>query len=207
MKTSAVVVAVAGVLTVGGYVAYRTMLPEPDAAAQAGPTATTDAPTEVEPAQTLPDFTLANLSGEQQSIQSWPDQALIINFWATWCAPCLREIPLLKDFQETQRANGVTVVGIAVDRPQPVAAFAEDLAFNYPVLVGQAEGMDAAASFGVEVFALPFTVFTDHDANILGVHTGELHTEDLENLAAVLEDLGAGRIDLERARARIDGRI
>lgn len=206
MKTSAVVVAVAGVLTVGGYVAYRAMLVEPDAAARSEP-AVADAMAGVEPAQTLPEFTLANLSGEQQSIRSWPDQALIINFWATWCAPCLREIPLLKDFQDTQRANAVTVVGIAVDRLQPVAAFAEDLAFNYPVLVGQADGMDAAASFGVEVFALPFTVFTDRNANILGVHTGELHTEDLENFAAVLEDLGAGRIDLQSARARVAGRI
>jgi len=165
-----------------------------------------DAPT-VQPASTLPEFTLANLSGEQQSIQSWPDQALLINFWATWCAPCLREIPLLKEFQNTHADNAVTVVGIAVDRLEPVAAFAQDMTFNYPLLVGQADGMDAAASFGVDVFALPFTVFTDHDANILGVHTGELHAEDLENLAAVLEDLGAGRIDLERARARVAGRI
>ena len=190
----------------GGYVTYRTMLAGPDPAAQSEPTAA-DAPPAVAPAQTLPAFTLANLSGEQQSSHSWPDQALVINFWATWCAPCLREIPLLKDFQDAQRANAVTVVGIAVDRFEPVAAFAADMAFNYPVLVGQAEGMEAAASFGVDFFALPFTVFTDHDANILGVHTGELHTEDLDNLAAVLEALRAGTIDLEDARARIDGRI
>ena len=205
MKTSAIVAAVAGALALGGYVAYRTMLAEPTVAAQSVPAA--DAPSSVQAAETLPEFTLANLSGEQQSSHSWPDQALVINFWATWCAPCLREIPLLKEFHETQQANGITVVGIAVDRPEPVAAFAEDMMFNYPVLVGQAEGMEAAASFGVDFFALPFTVFTDHDANILGVHTGELHSEDLENLAAVLEALEAGRIDLEDARGRIAGRI
>ena len=206
MKASAIGVAVAGMLAVGGYVAYRTMPTEPDAAAQSEPTEAEASPA-VQPAQTLPEFSLANLSGEQQSIQSWPDQALVINFWATWCAPCLREIPLLKEFHDTQQANGIMVVGIAVDRPEPVAAFAQDMTFNYPVLVGQAEGMEAAASFGVDFFALPFTVFTDHDANIIGVHTGEIHTEDLENLAAVLEALEAGTIDLEHARARIDGRI
>lgn len=206
MKASAVVAAVVGALALGGYVAYRTMLTEPDATARSEPDAVETSP-RIEAAQTLPEFTLANLSGEQQSSHSWPDQALVINFWATWCAPCLREIPLLKEFHETQRANGITVVGIAVDRPEPVAAFAEDMTFNYPVLVGQAEGMEAAASFGVDFFALPFTVFTDHDANILGVHTGELHAEDLENLASVLEALEAGTIDLEDARGRIDGRI
>ncbi|NIW23243.1 MAG: redoxin domain-containing protein [Gammaproteobacteria bacterium] len=206
MKAPAVVTAVAGALALGGYVAYRTMLVEPEVTAQSEPDSTEELP-RAEPAQTLPDFELANLAGEQQSIRSWPDQALIINFWATWCAPCLREIPLLKAFHDSQQSNGITVVGIAVDRPEPVAAFAEDMTFNYPVLVGQAQGMEAAASFGVEFFALPFTVFTDHDANILGVHTGEIHTEDLENLAAVLEALDAGTIDLEHARARIDGRI
>ena len=206
MKSSAVIAAVAAALAIGGYATYRALLVEPDVTAQVAPEAIGD-PARAEPAQMLPDFALANLSGEQQSIRSWPDQALVINFWATWCAPCLREIPLLKDFHDTQQANGITVVGIAVDRLEPVAAFAQDMTFNYPVLVGQAEGMDAAASFGVDFFALPFTVFTDHDANILGVHTGELHTEDLDNLAAVLEALESGAIDLDNARARIDGRI
>ena len=206
MKHAALITTVLGTMAVIGYVSYHTLLRAPEPTPPPDPTAA-DAPPAVEPAATLPEFTLANLSGEQQSIHSWPDRALLINFWATWCAPCLREIPLLKEFQDTQQANGVTVVGIAVDRPEPVAAFAEDMTFNYPVLVGQTEGMEAAASFGVDVFALPFTVFTDRDGNVLGVHTGELHTEDLENLAAVLAELGAGSIDLEQARARVAGRI
>ena len=203
MKAPAVIAAGVGALALAGYLAYRATVVAPAADGQP------EAPAEdaAGPAQTLPEFSLANLSGEQQSIRSWPDQALVINFWATWCAPCLREIPLLKEFHATHQADGITVVGIAVDRPEPVAAFAEDMTFNYPVLVGQAEGMEAAASFGVDFFALPFTVFTDHEANILGVHTGEIHAEDLENLAAVLAQLRAGRIDLEHARARIDGRI
>jgi len=200
-----------GVLAVGGLVAYRTMLAPSD---PNGPTARTVAPAPTEEAEQqpaaaeqLPDFSLANLAGEPQSIYSWPGDALVINFWATWCAPCLREIPLLKSFQDEQRDNGVTVVGIAVDRADPVAAFAGDMSFNYPILVGQAEGMEAAASFGVAFFALPFTVFVDHDRNVLGVHTGELHAEDLENVAAVLASLERGDIDLATARARVAGRI
>ncbi len=205
----AIVLAFAGLLAVGGIFTYRATMER-----AVEPTPSLDAQTPAEPteqrptaAETLPEFSLANLAGEQQSIRSWPGDALVINFWATWCAPCLREIPLLKTFQDQQRENGVTVVGIAVDRPGPVADYAQDMSFNYPILIGQAEGMEAAASFGVDFFALPFTVFVDGDRNVLGVHTGELHDEDLENVAAVFTSRARGEIDLETARDRVAGRI
>ncbi len=159
------------------------------------------------PVETLPEFTLHNPAGEPQSIGSWPGKALLINFWATWCAPCLREIPLLIEYQESHRDRSVQVVGIAVDRPDPVRAFMEDLEINYPVLIGQADAMDAAAAFGVEFFALPFSVFTDTQGHVLGVHTGELHAEDLDDLLGILENLENGSTDVARARARLSGRM
>ena len=159
------------------------------------------------PVETLPEFTLDNPAGEPQSIHSWPGKALLINFWATWCAPCLREIPLLVEYQERHRDHSVQVVGIAVDRPDPVRAFMEELEFNYPVLIGEADAMDAAAAFGVDFFALPFSVFTDTQGHILGVHTGELHPEDLDDLYSVLENLDTGATDISRARARLAGRM
>ncbi len=207
MNKASIAAVLVAAFAIGGYAAYRATHEPPAAEAPAVQAATDDAEPRPGPAATLPEFSLANLSGEQQSIHSWPDDALVINFWATWCAPCLREIPLLKSFQDEQRDSGVTVVGIAVDRPDPVAAFAAEMTFNYPILVGQAEGMEAAASFGVDFFALPFTVFVDHDQNVLGVHTGELHAEDLENLATVFAALARGDIDLDTARARVAGRI
>jgi hypothetical protein len=79
--------------------------------------------------------------------------------------------------------------------------------FNYPILIGESGGWDAAAAFGVNVYALPFTVFTAPNGAVLGVHTGELHQEHLDNLTAVLDDLKAGKIDIQTARARIAGRI
>jgi thiol-disulfide isomerase/thioredoxin len=206
MKTTIVAIVVS-LLGLGAYFAYRELVVQPAAEAPIAGTTNDPAAQRPPPATTLPEFTLANLAGEQQSIYSWPGDALVINFWATWCAPCLREIPLLKTFQDEQRDNGLTVVGIAVDRPDPVTAFAGDMNFNYPILVGQTEGMEAAASFGVDFFALPFTVFVDGDRNVLGVHTGELHAEDLENLATVLAALERGEIDLATARGRVAGRI
>jgi hypothetical protein len=101
----------------------------------------------------------------------------------------------------------VQVVGIAVDRLDPVLSFAADMEFNYPILVGQSDAMDAAASFGVDFFALPFTVFAAADGRLLGVHTGEVHQEHLDNLLAVLDDLDGARIDMPAARARIAGRM
>jgi thiol-disulfide isomerase/thioredoxin len=154
---------------------------------------------------TLPDFSLANLAGEQQSIRSWPGKPLLINFWATWCAPCLREIPMLKELQ-TARPD-LQVVGIAIDKPDLVTKFAGDIQFNYPILVGQNEAWAAAATLGVNIFALPFTIFTGADGTILGVHTGELHAEHLETFRAVVDDLAAGRIDADEARGRIADRI
>lgn len=184
---------------VAAYLGYRTLLPAP-----APPAAEETAPT-AGPVEMLPDFTLADLAGGTRSIRSWPGDALVVNFWATWCAPCLREIPLLKAFQDEHEDQPVRVIGIAVDRMEPVETFARDMQFNYPILVGESDGMDAAAAFGVDFFALPFTVFTDTESRVLGVHTGELHEEHLENLSATLADLRTGAIDLAAARARLAG--
>ena len=195
-----------------GYVAFRLFVgPVPDESEpqtlQFGedPAASEEHDAPAPLADALPEFSLDTLGGTQQSIASWPDKPLLINFWATWCGPCLHEIPLLKQYQ-TRRPD-LQVVGIAIDKRDSVVGFAATMQFNYPVLIGESGGWDAAAAFGVNVYALPFTVFTAPNGAVLGVHTGELHQEHLDNLAAVLDDLKGGKIDIPTARARIAGRI
>lgn len=195
-----------------GFVTYRTLNPAAPAPAEPEPTLITGETEDIEtppparePVDKLPDFSLANLAGEQQSIHSWPDKPMLINFWATWCAPCLREIPMLKELQ-TARPD-VQIVGIAIDRAELVGKFAADIQFNYPILVGQNEAWAAAGALGVEIYALPFTIFTGADGSILGVHTGELHAEHLDNFRAVVDDLEAGKIGTAEARSRIAGRM
>ncbi|HUO68853.1 MAG TPA: TlpA disulfide reductase family protein [Gammaproteobacteria bacterium] len=198
-----------------GYIAFRLFVgPAPDAPESAqtlrfgeDPAAPDehDDDSAAQLADSLPEFSLDTLAGTQQSIASWPGKPLLINFWATWCGPCLHEIPMLKQLQ-TRRAD-LQVVGIAVDKRESVVGFAANMQFNYPILIGESGGWDAAAAFGVNVYALPFTVFTAPNGAVLGVHTGELHAEQLDNLAAVLDDLKAGKIDIATARARIAGRI
>ena len=185
-----------------GYLAYR-VTPAPDATPTADPAAD-DTPVVEQLAEKLPDFSLADLEGNPKSIQSWPGKPLIINFWATWCGPCLREIPMLKDFQKAHGGD-IQVVGIAVDRHDPVVQFAGKMQFNYPILQGENEAWQAAAQFGVDFYALPFTVFTAGDGTVLGVHTGELAPEHLENLTATLADLDAGTITASQARERLAG--
>lgn len=181
-----------------GYLAYRWTAGGPE-------TLTPEAASEASAlADTLPAFTLDNLEGVPTPLSSFAGRPLVVNFWATWCAPCLREIPMLKSFQDEH--PDLTVIGIAVDRLDPVLEFAAEMDFNYPVLVGQSDAMDAAASFGVDFFALPFTVFADAQGRLLGVHTGEVHAEHLDNLVGVLADLDRGAADLVTARARIAGR-
>ena len=184
-----------------GYFAYRSLAPT--GAVDGSDTVAASAPPPA--VASLPDFSLGNLAGEQQSILSWPGKPLLINFWATWCGPCLREIPMLKELQAAR--PDLQVVGIAIDKRDLVVGFAENMQFNYPILIGQSEAWAAAAALGVNIYALPFTIFTAGDGSILGVHTGELHAEHLEAFRSVADDLTAGKIDTDEARAQIAERI
>ena len=189
-----------------GYLAYRGLQPEPQPAGAAAATVASEAEGSAPSmAATLPEFSLGNLAGEPQSIRSWPGKPLLINFWATWCGPCLREIPLLKELQ-TARPD-FQVVGIAIDKPDAVAEFAAKMDFNYAILIGESEAWEAAAALGVNIYALPFTVFAAADGSILGIHTGELHAEHLARFRAVVDDLAAQKIGVETAKDRLSGPI
>ena len=194
------------VAAVLGYVTYRLLVPaaEPQPVASSTEQEQEQAPAR-QLADKLPDFTLANLAGEPQSIKSLGGKPMLINFWATWCGPCLREIPMLKQLQAAR--PDIQIVGIAIDKREPVQKFAGEQAFNYPILVGQSEAWEAAAALGVDVFALPFTVFAGADGALLGVHTGELHAEHLDEFRAVIDDLAAAKISIPEARSRIAGRM
>ncbi|HEY5665095.1 MAG TPA: TlpA disulfide reductase family protein [Gammaproteobacteria bacterium] len=153
-------------------------------------------------ANELPQIVLNDLAGAPTPLATWSEGPMLVNFWATWCAPCLREIPLLKSFQEQHPT--IEVVGIAVDQLEPVLDFAEEMQFNYPVLVGRADGYEAMTIFRNEAQVMPFSAFTAPGGAVLGVHYGELHAEHLDNFATTVELLGSGEIDLGEARDRLD---
>ena len=124
---------------------------------------------------THPSFSMPDLEGTMRSFSEWDGAHRLVNFWATWCAPCRREIPLLKAFQEEHGKAGFQILGIAVDYPEEVVKYAEEAEFNYPVLTGQQEAMAVAESSGIEFIGLPFTMFVTRDGEYVGAYIGELH--------------------------------
>jgi thiol-disulfide isomerase/thioredoxin len=147
-----------------------------------------------------PSFQLADLEGNQRDFSEWDGKHRLLNFWATWCAPCRREIPLLKAFQDEHGDSGFQIIGIAVDFPEQVAAYAETAEFNYPILVGQEDAMAIAETSGIDFIGMPFTMIVAADGELLNSHIGEIVDADLEHIVKVLTMLDNGEIDKESAR-------
>ncbi len=149
------------------------------------------------------DFALPDLDGNIRHISEWDGKARLINFWATWCAPCRREIPLLKKTQAEYADANLQVIGIAVEEIEPVLVYAESAEFNYPVLVGEREAMAAAESTGIDFIGLPFTMVVAPDGQLIKAHIGEIHENQMAQIIEVLEQIQSGEIDLASARSTL----
>ena len=125
-------------------------------------------------------------SGDSVTIDRWKGQVVVVNFWASWCPPCREEIPGLVSVQKRFAANGVQIVGIAVDSPAKAREAAEELGVNYPVLIAGMETIDLTRRLGNRVGALPFTVVLDRNGRLVKSHLGLLTEAELTAVVAPL---------------------
>jgi thiol-disulfide isomerase/thioredoxin len=122
------------------------------------------------------------MDGAALSLQQWRGKVLIVNFWATWCAPCREEIPGFIKLQSSHGGRGVQFVGVAVDTPERVAAYAREMGINYPLSVGGLEIMELARAAGDRADVLPFSVVIDRSGRVIDTTVGILRPEKLEKL-------------------------
>ena len=151
-------------LGAGLYVQLARYAPEPPAAAGVA---------------TLMRAELPDLAGKPLTLAAWDGKVRVVNFWATWCAPCRQEIPGLVAIQREHAANGVQVVGIAVDQADKVREYAKEIGINYPVLVAGMEGVNLVRAAGNRTGALPFTVVLDRAGKVVKTHLGLITAEEL----------------------------
>ena len=149
---------------------------------------------------TLPDFTLGDLDGTPRSIRSWPGKSMIVNFWATWCAPCRREIPLLRELQKQHGAEGFQIVGVAVDFREDVVKYAQEIGIDYPVLIGEQDGLDAVNKFGQGSHRLPVHGVHRQSAADRAVPPRRDPQEQADVLLGVVRDVNSGELTPEAAR-------
>jgi thiol-disulfide isomerase/thioredoxin len=125
---------------------------------------------------------------------------MVVNFWATWCAPCRREIPLLLELQKQHGSEGFQVVGVAVDFRDDVLKYVKEIGIDYPVLVGEQDGIEAVNKFGQGSIGFPFTVFTDNKQRVVLFHLGEIHKVELGVLLDAVRRVNAGELTPDAAR-------
>jgi thiol-disulfide isomerase/thioredoxin len=140
------------------------------------------------PAATLWQLDFPDLAGQRQPLARWHGRVLVLNFWASWCAPCREEIPDFVALHREFAPRGVEFVGIAIDSPDQVRQFLQTVPVSYPILVGEGAAHNLARQLGNASGALPYTIVLDRDGKVVLTRLGRLPRATLE---AVLRRYGA----------------
>ena len=114
-----------------------------------------------------------DLKGAPHTLAEWSGRVLVCNFWAAWCPPCVREVPLLSAVQTKLAPNGLQIVGIALDTAANVEQFKLRIPISYPVLIAGADGFDLLHALGNRPGGLPYTVVLDRHGALVGHKLGE----------------------------------
>ncbi|MBK7792302.1 MAG: TlpA family protein disulfide reductase [Betaproteobacteria bacterium] len=129
---------------------------------------------------------LPDADGREQALGQWKGKVLVVNFWATWCAPCREEMPEFIRAQGELGDRGLQFVGIAVDQADKVRQFAGEIGLNYPALIGGYGAMELSKSLGNQLMALPFTVIIGRDGTVAHTQLGPLRDAQLRSIVGQL---------------------
>jgi thiol-disulfide isomerase/thioredoxin len=122
--------------------------------------------------------------GKTTTLASFKGQKIIVNFWATWCPPCVDEMPLLDRFYRENSAKGWQVAGIAVDQAAPVKKFIEQKDILFPNATDGAKGVELSRALGNQAGGLPYTVVLDQAGKIVAQKAGRISSDDLQQWLA-----------------------
>jgi thiol-disulfide isomerase/thioredoxin len=121
----------------------------------------------------------AQARGELLALAEFRGKPLVVNFWATWCPPCVEEMPELSAFYDKYKPKGVQLLGIAVDSPSNVREFLEERQFSYPLVVAGANGSELASRLGSRIDAFPYTVLVAPNGQVVQQKMGRIYEEEL----------------------------
>lgn len=127
-----------------------------------------------------------DLAGQTRRLTEWQGKALVANFWASWCAPCREEIPLLNAAQQQYGPSGLQIVGIGIDNAANMHQFAQTVPIAYPVLIADATAIDLMRKLGNPAGGLPFTVLLDRRGRLAGRKLGAYSEPELQSALAEL---------------------
>ena len=123
--------------------------------------------------------TMKDANGQEQALAQWQDHALVVNFWATWCAPCIDEMPELSSLQQEISSRKIQILGIGIDSASNIADFAQKHRISYPLYVGGINGTELSRQLGNQGGGLPFTVVIGRDGQVKKTYIGRLKMDEL----------------------------
>ncbi|MEP6942439.1 MAG: TlpA disulfide reductase family protein [Betaproteobacteria bacterium] len=131
-------------------------------------------------------LTLPDTSGKQQPLNQFRGKVVVVNFWATWCAPCREEMPEFVRAQAEFGDRGLQFVGIAVDEADKVDRFSKELGLNYPTLIGGYGAVELSKTLGNNLAALPFSIILDRKGAVVHTQLGPLKPDQLRSIVGKL---------------------